>query len=382
MNLEEHLGELARWSLAARVRAILLGHIAFFLIGICIFGFSALLLRQNRSEISLYLGGFPSLLAAGSGVCLLLFLIGHLVQRHRPENRAYGTLALVVLLGFDTVIFIEMGLFSSLTWLSIMGVAAILFALFEKTVAWLSLLLMLGVFTAYSALVAAGELPYRDLLSALTGNAVSVSGIWLVMHWITTGPIAIAGIWLLGALLGGWHKRERRFESASVTDPLTKAFNRRRFMDQLLRLCESERADEQPFAVAIFDLDYFKKINDTHGHATGDLVLQVVADVLRETLRDGDLVARFGGEEFAALLPRCNAESAFFIAERCRQAIESKKIPTKAKGIAQISTSVGVSIATSNTVSAEEILEEADRALYQAKETGRNRTVLSISRHK
>ncbi len=368
--------------MAARVRAILLGHIAFFLIGICIFGFSTLLLGQNRSEVSLYLGGFPSLLAAASGVCLFLFLIGHLVQRHWPESRVYGTLAFVALLGFDTVIFIEMGLFSPITWLSIMGVAAVLFALFERTTVWLILSLVLGAFGAYSGFVALGEMPYRDLLSDMTGNSVNASGTWLLMHWIMTVPIAVAGIWLLGALLGGWHKRERRFESASVTDPLTRAFNRRRFMEQLHRLCESERADERPFAVAIFDLDYFKKINDTHGHATGDLVLQIVASVLKNTLREGDLVARFGGEEFAALLPRCSAESAFVIAERCRQAIESQRIPTKAKGITQISTSVGISIAVSSAVSAEEILEEADKALYQAKEAGRNRSVLSVGRHK
>jgi diguanylate cyclase (GGDEF)-like protein len=151
----------------------------------------------------------------------------------------------------------------------------------------------------------------------------------------------------------------------------------------------SEAADElaraartrTPVAVGILDVDFFKKVNDTYGHQAGDAVLAAVAATTMGTLREGDVVGRVGGEEFAFLLPYTPADEAIEVAERLRQVIPRISIPAPRPGIPapqSVTVSIGVATAGDVTWSLEEFLERADRALYAAKDGGRNR-VFTIS---
>lgn len=157
----------------------------------------------------------------------------------------------------------------------------------------------------------------------------------------------------------------------SVTDPLTGLFNRR----GLLTLGENElrRAHRfrHPTTMIMVDIDHFKKVNDTYGHAVGDDVLRVVGERLRHSLRTQDILARYGGEEFAILVPECNAQMAELVAERLRLLFENHPVETQSGDIA-ITVSLGAAV---NRMMQEDLLvllDRADSALYAAKQAGRN----------
>ena len=129
------------------------------------------------------------------------------------------------------------------------------------------------------------------------------------------------------------------------------------------------------------DIDFFKKVNDTYGHAVGDCVLKNVAKTIKKELRENDIPSRYGGEEFAILLPYTTLDEAALVAQRLRRAIEKKKINIEEyniQGISQISVtiSVGVSAYDKTMKESEQLYQNADKALYEAKKNGRNRVVV------
>ena len=160
-------------------------------------------------------------------------------------------------------------------------------------------------------------------------------------------------------------------ERVANTDMLTGLPNRRHtlsFLDQALRRAEQEGA---PLAVAIFDIDHFKAINDMHGHAAGDEVIRRVGQRAKASLRDDDMVGRYGGEEFVCILQGRSALSAELVAERVRKAVEADT-EGSAAGLPGVTVSIGLAI-FAGEASIEELLHRADKALYTAKREGRNR---------
>jgi diguanylate cyclase (GGDEF)-like protein len=158
----------------------------------------------------------------------------------------------------------------------------------------------------------------------------------------------------------------------AITDPLTGQFNRRHFFDEAEREFQRARRYARPLSVVMLDLDRFKRVNDSYGHAVGDRVLQVVAETCRRQLRTIDLLARYGGEEFIALLPESSAEDARHVAERLCRAIAALRVESDA-GPVQVTISVGAAGLAASCADLDELLIRADRALYDAKEAGRNR---------
>jgi diguanylate cyclase (GGDEF)-like protein len=160
----------------------------------------------------------------------------------------------------------------------------------------------------------------------------------------------------------------------AVTDPLTELANRRRFMAALgTELQRAERFGES-VALVLADLDNFKSVNDTFGHQTGDRVLASFADVLRERVRDIDLAARLGGEEFAILLPETDMSGGERLAERLRDAVERLRLPEAEEARIAVTASFGVA-AYPDSANAADLLAAADAALYAAKLRGKNRVV-------
>lgn len=146
-------------------------------------------------------------------------------------------------------------------------------------------------------------------------------------------------------------------------DPLTRVSNRRGLDDTLRSMLALMERYDQPFSLAIFDIDHFKQVNDSKGHVYGDRTLQAVARILDETVRDTDLVARYGGEEFVVVMPHTTLDAACVFADRVRQAVEA------ALGI---TISGGVTTALDGD-NAQSLLSRADAALYSGKAAGRNR---------
>lgn len=160
----------------------------------------------------------------------------------------------------------------------------------------------------------------------------------------------------------------------STQDPLTGLINRRVLMKRLATDIARNNEEQRPFCILMFDLDRFKRINDNYGHLTGDRVLKTTAQILKEGLRDQDIIARFGGEEFVAVLPDVTSEAAIEVAERIRQNCHDTRVSAPNDEVIQLSTSVGVTqYETGEAVEA--ALTRVDECLYTAKEQGRNRVV-------
>jgi two-component system C4-dicarboxylate transport sensor histidine kinase DctB len=162
----------------------------------------------------------------------------------------------------------------------------------------------------------------------------------------------------------------------SITDPLTGLFNRRFFMDSAVKLVSAANRHNLPLSVMMIDVDHFKQINDRHGHFAGDKVLMTLACLYMEEMREVDVLARFGGEEFIVALPYTDALAAQIVAERIRGKVMNHSI--EINGETMLATiSVGISQYRPNEASIKEAIQRADKALYEAKEGGRNRVVMS-----
>jgi diguanylate cyclase (GGDEF)-like protein len=162
-----------------------------------------------------------------------------------------------------------------------------------------------------------------------------------------------------------------------LEDSLTGLFNRRYFDRALEGEMERNARDHRPLALAIIDIDHFKRVNDTWGHDGGDEVLKAVARIMNKNIRQTDILLRIGGEEFAVIMPNVRYQIAENVMERLRLDIENSTITVNSKKL-RVSVSVGIAVREANKlVSAEKLYKQADRALYQAKETGRNKVVLS-----
>lgn len=161
--------------------------------------------------------------------------------------------------------------------------------------------------------------------------------------------------------------------SMALTDSLTGLYNRRYLEVHLEKLLDSNARSKKALGVIMMDIDHFKAVNDTHGHKVGDEVLKVFADRLKKNLRSFDLVARLGGEEFVAILPDVSPERAYMVAERLRRAIAEDPIPCSVEGgTLDVTTSVGGAIIQNGGHEIAALLERADKALYEAKNNGRN----------
>lgn len=165
----------------------------------------------------------------------------------------------------------------------------------------------------------------------------------------------------------------------AVTDELTGLANHGRFQDLLGAEVEQVRRYHHPVGLIMLDIDNFKSVNDTYGHQQGDVVLQHVAHAVRETSREADTPARYGGEEMALILPHTDLDGSYAIAERLRAAVAELEVPRLGDGgVLRVTASLGVASASAGTKDA--LIGEADAALYAAKRQGKNQTVKATSR--
>lgn len=166
----------------------------------------------------------------------------------------------------------------------------------------------------------------------------------------------------------------------ATMDALTGLNNRRQFEVRLKEEYSSANRQNTPLCAIMIDIDFFKKFNDTYGHAIGDTVLRTTANVIKEQLREYDIPSRYGGEEFCILLPQTNIDEAKIVAERLRTSVENKKIEiqtNKNEQIKHISVTISVGLAQLDIKDmTDDLYMKADRALYEAKEQGRNRVVV------
>lgn len=165
-----------------------------------------------------------------------------------------------------------------------------------------------------------------------------------------------------------------QLENAAMRDPLSGLLNRRAMLARIQSAMELAGQDGESLALALFDIDHFKKVNDQHGHDVGDEAIRTVAQSLRSTVRDADTVARWGGEEFLVLLEHSGPAAAARAAERLRTAVGQAQVVLGEVSLS-VTTSIGVSAWPLDGATVDELLKVADERLYSAKQNGRNRVV-------
>jgi diguanylate cyclase (GGDEF)-like protein len=224
---------------------------------------------------------------------------------------------------------------------------------------------------------------YCFLAVAILPNILVYAGIapsfelikYNVLIWPTCG-IGILITFLLDQLYRRIFLYRREALELAHFDGLTGIANRRHLMETLERLLEFCRRHGSPMSIIIFDIDYFKQINDSHGHLIGDKVLRHIAGILKNGLRKSDFPGRYGGEEFVVVLPDTTPANAWLVAEKIRRKVENTPAKISEDMVLEMTISAGVSglYPSTECVELEDMLKQADDALYQAKRAGRNRT--------
>lgn len=162
-----------------------------------------------------------------------------------------------------------------------------------------------------------------------------------------------------------------KMEAMAITDSLTGLYNRRQFDDVLDAEWKKSQRYNYPVSCLLADIDFFKAVNDTYGHKAGDMVLIEIGNILRNNVRDVDTVARWGGEEFIAILPHTDKGQSMYVAKRILEKVsvhEFEQFPDK-----RLTVSIGLSCSGPSVNTKEQLVEESDKALYEAKKNGRNR---------
>jgi diguanylate cyclase (GGDEF)-like protein len=166
----------------------------------------------------------------------------------------------------------------------------------------------------------------------------------------------------------------------SIRDPLTGLYNRRFMQESLDRELQRAKRKKRPLAVVFLDLDHFKRFNDNFGHDAGDMVLRALADVFRNHFRGDDVICRYGGEEFAIILPESTAEDAGDRANDLRAAVKNLILRHQGETLERVTLSIGVSAFPEDGSTPEDLLKVADDYLYQAKSNGRDRVAVASLR--
>jgi diguanylate cyclase (GGDEF)-like protein len=180
--------------------------------------------------------------------------------------------------------------------------------------------------------------------------------------------LAVVGVAIAG--LAQLRRTQAQLELLATHDPLTTVLNARAFASQVAQELGRNRRYGRPLALIYLDLDDFKKVNDAHGHATGDAVLRLVADAMRSAVRQSDFVGRLGGDEFGVLMPETDGSVAHSVANRLAGGIR-----TVFRGTPSVTASIGVVAVTGTEAGSDELLRKADQAMYEAKRAGKDRVV-------
>mgnify|MGYP006144164439 FL=1 len=259
------------------------------------------------------------------------------------------------------------GVFSPVTMVVYICLIAVGLVLFERKIVYAMLIPATGFLTFSGYLSFIDVIPYAPIFQI--DGQLFLNGFWLLSMLYFVIPILITCLILFEILLSQWRHRERLIQHLSQIDPLTNTFNRRRISQSLEYLHQQD--PHNPYAVVLLDLDHFKSINDQFGHHMGDNVLIAVSQELNDQIQKHDLVGRFGGEEFILILKHASLPKAYQIAERCRTTIEALVISNDEGQSIRVTASFGIA-QSHHGLRPQQVLSQADKALYAAKASGRN----------
>ncbi len=256
------------------------------------------------------------------------------------------------------------------------------------------------VFDIYHPLGIAGAMPYialpllgllarssRAVINlAVLGTILNVAGVLLSMpglpmyavlgNHLMSGILVCIVAYIALAHLAVEDKLRDSLHDAAYRDALTGLYNRRFVFNVFRAELKKYQRYSDPLSVMLIDADHFKQINDKHGHCAGDAALKAIADACNASVRDTDVVGRFGGEEFMILLPHTHAGDAAVVAERIRRSMLERQIAWEGQAL-NVTLSLGIAEAGVHAGDFDDLIAAADRALYAAKDAGRNQTVIA-----
>lgn len=298
-------------------------------------------------------------------------------RRHPGRHRRFSY-AVALALGIGNTLFVYLpGIFVGPFMVGYVATGVVILMLFEPKPAYSAVLASIVLLLALWLGETLQLIPSAPLFRDIPFYAGVAERWWVVMMGALVILISFIALGVSAVVIA----RERRSEAAllylSETDFLTGLYNRRAF----LRLAEAElsraRRHNAPTAMAMLDLDHFKRVNDEYGHDSGDEILAGVADILRQSLRLHDHVCRWGGEEFVLLLSDIAERDVHAVFERLRLAIQETRFELAGGKELQITVSIGYTIAGPDhgRIEAMDLIAAADHAVYRAKDAGRNRTI-------
>lgn len=308
------------------------------------------------------------LILAGIGIVL----IGLMLRRRWPNLQLFQYVALQFYALSLVLMSYSIGTLSFCSGVVLLGGPVFGFILHDRLPVWLAFITALIAIVGLSYASVFGYLPYAPVRMASDDPASDL--FWMNSTLFFAAPFLIFLTLMADQMLAWWRVREERIHQLSRTDALTNLHNRRSILDLLEQELTRVRRKPEPLSVVILDLDHFKKVNDTWGHPMGDRVLQIAARVLRESVREGDHVGRYGGEEFMLVLPGTRLAEAMIVLERCRQQLVAADVMTDSQDRLQITASFGL-VCQDRTplLASQQLIQHADEALYAAKANGRNR---------
>ncbi|MDF1781247.1 MAG: GGDEF domain-containing protein [Alcanivoracaceae bacterium] len=372
------LSAAIKWSPVNKARAILsLG--LFVASNFYLWLFSSVLLMEPNThlnlEVALYLLNIAPIALA---LPALTIFAGKYTNRYRPASAAYQVFAIQMFAMNLIFIGYYIGIANITAGVMLVCIPIVGFMIFER--AYVIQVMITSVLAVIALLFASAYnvLPYAPLISINRSEWQLSSPYWVTTNYLASIYIIVAVLVLVDHILGRWREREEEIRILSITDALTGVNNRHSIIEHLQSNIETATRHESPIAVVMLDLDRFKNINDRWGHPIGDETLKLTCKALTVCLREGDIIGRFGGEEFLLVLPNTTLDGAAQLAERCRKKIQAITLCSPSGERIQITASLGISSSEcTNSYSSDALIKLADDALYAAKNSGRNRVELA-----
>lgn len=296
-------------------------------------------------------------------------LVGH-------SSRLSRFSLILVMLGmtiFFPLLFSTMGLFDGFSWSALFIFAALGYVVLEPKYVVATQIMFLPVMIFITVFEAEFPFTVRAYMHGTASYVKDLSDADLYHKWIVMSLISFLSMIVLSYMSGAWQRRESDLRSISYKDELTGIMNRRSILEGLDREMALALEEGKALSIAMLDLDYFKKVNDTYGHLFGDQALKLVANKVREVCRKRDLVGRYGGEEFLIVFPNCSGEQAKHNLERLQESLAQEVLQTSNGESVSFSFSAGVAQYETGNQEIFSLIEKADLALYQAKKNGRKR---------
>jgi diguanylate cyclase (GGDEF)-like protein len=297
-------------------------------------------------------------------------------RRHAPDALPRATLLISIVHTLGLVVMgVLFGPYTSPVNMAAISSLLLGLALLERRAVVVGFIISVLGLVLYQLFVMAGRLPYSPVL--VPGTFVdNVPSEWW-RHWrdVMFFSALVASFLFMGLLFSRLDRQRRALEELSRTDALTGLANRRHFMERLDIEMQRRNRYSRAFCVVLCDADHFKKVNDTYGHHAGDDVLRAIGRILANLRRPPDVAARFGGEEFALLLPETTAAQAAVICERLRAQLEAEEFTSDGR---KFRVTISMGGLECRRAGDEAALKAADLNLYSAKAAGRNRVVLTV----